>query len=120
MDTSKKYLDVISDWKSLQGDYTDILVDVGPAKDPGLTDLQSGEAQALIDLTGLYGQFDQDGVGGAHYLTTSPFATQGLSCNECVFYEGAGACDIVSGNIDPLGLCRFYVIPNDETAEAND
>ena len=58
-----------------------------------------------------YGQYDQ-GIGayGAHYGPESPFASEGLVCANCVYYEN-GLCEIVKGNIAPQGICKFWIIP---------
>ena len=58
-----------------------------------------------------YGQYDQ-GIGayGAHYGPNSPFANEGIVCANCVYYE-AGLCEIVQGNINPQGICKFWIIP---------
>lgn len=63
-------------------------------------------------LVELFGQYDQ-GIGpdGAHYVAESPFAGEGLVCSNCAFYDGARACEIVSGDIDPNGICKRWVIP---------
>lgn len=59
-----------------------------------------------------YGPFDQ-GVGpdGAHYVARSPFASEGMICSNCTMFEGPRACEIVRGDIDPAGVCKFWIIP---------
>ena len=59
-----------------------------------------------------YGPFNQ-GVGpdGAHYVAESPFAAEGMVCSNCWFYEGPQACEIVSGEIAPGAVCKFWLIP---------
>ena len=60
------------------------------------------------------GSFDQGtGANGAHYIEKSPFAKEGMICANCVFYEGGQGCEIVTGLIDPMGLCKFWIIPED-------
>lgn len=58
-----------------------------------------------------YGQYDQ-GIDayGAHYGSNSPFASEGIICANCVYYE-QGLCEIVQGNINPQGICKFWIIP---------
>lgn len=67
--------------------------------------------------------FDQ-GVGaqGSHYMdgTLNPFAEEGLRCANCAFFNGGGACEIVIGNIDPEGLCKFWIIPEHLIHEVED
>lgn len=63
-------------------------------------------------LVALFGQYDQSsGPDGAHYVGESPFAKDGLICSNCAFYEGPRACEIVSGDIDPNGICKRWIIP---------
>ena len=64
-----------------------------------------------------YGQYDP-GIGayGAHYGPNSPFASEGLICANCVYYE-AGACEIVSGSIAANGICKFWIIPESSLGE---
>lgn len=112
MDTSKRYLGMVSQFKSLKADNTtDILYDVGPADTQGLTDLQKAYAQKIIDIVGQFGQFEQNGASGCQYTSKSPLLNEGTSCGSCVFYAGGGDCSIVEDQIDPLGLCRFNVVP---------
>jgi hypothetical protein len=80
---------------------------------PGLNERQSDLAEAYCDIAEEYGQFDQtDGVNGAHYGdgSNNPFKSEGLKCVSCIFYE-EGACHIVSGQIDPEGICKLWIIP---------
>lgn len=69
------------------------------------------------------GGFDQ-GVGaqGSHYMDGSlnPFTDEGIRCANCVFFRGGGACEIVVGEIDPEGLCKFWIIPEDLIREPED
>jgi len=68
----------------------------------------------LEEIVDIFGQFDQ-GIGpdGAHYagLEANPFAAEGMVCSNCAFYEGPRACEIVSGDIDPAAICKFWIIP---------
>ena len=64
------------------------------------------------DIEETFGPFDQStGPDGAHYAPESPFASEGLLCQNCVFYRGPRGCGIVSGDIDPNGICKLWVIP---------
>ena len=61
-----------------------------------------------------FGPFDQGtGAAGAHYVAApqNPFAGQGLTCANCALYAGPHACEIVSGDIDPGAICKFWLIP---------
>lgn len=60
-----------------------------------------------------FGMFDQgSGPNGAHYMTEdqNPFKNKGMICANCVFYEGGQGCEIVEGNIQPLALCKLWII----------
>jgi hypothetical protein len=60
------------------------------------------------------GAFDQgSGANGAHYMEKNPFVKEGMVCANCVFYEGGQGCEIVTGLIDPMALCKFWIIPED-------
>ena len=72
-------------------------------------DLLENQIKNVVET---FGQFDQGiGEAGAHYVAESPFAKEGLVCSSCVFFEGGNACEIVSGNIDPNAICKFWIIP---------
>lgn len=61
-----------------------------------------------------FGQFDwTNGPNGAHYMPSqeNPFAAQGLTCANCIFYQGGATCELVAGKIDPGGLCKFWIVP---------
>lgn len=73
--------------------------------------MQYEELEAVAEL---FGPFDK-GIGerGAHYVDAdaNPFASDGLVCSNCAFYEGPRACEIVEGDIDPAAICKFWIIP---------
>lgn len=85
--------------------------------EPEVIDLLSPRQREMVDnysdIEETFGAFDQ-GVGpdGAHYGPVSPFASEGLLCQNCVFYRGPRGCQLVSGDIDPNGICKLWVIPN--------
>ena len=61
-----------------------------------------------------WGKFDQStGANGAHYAPAeaNPFQKEGLMCANCVFYQGPRGCELVAGDIDPLAVCKMWVIP---------
>lgn len=130
MDINKKYLDVVVNWKRTEKAYgdPDEAVDPGfddPNYDPdmlpqdsaNLTDRQRAEADAYTIIVATYGPYNQgNGPDGCNYDDDHAIAAEGICCQNCIFYEGAGACNIVEGFIDPLGICSKYVIPQDVTA----
>jgi hypothetical protein len=79
----------------------------------GLNERQADQAEALCMIVEEYGQYDQSsGPDGAHYGDSSknPFKSDGLVCSSCIFYEQE-ACHLVSGDIDPNGVCKLWIIP---------
>jgi hypothetical protein len=77
-----------------------------------LTPRQKEMVDGYLDVEELFGPFDQStGPDGSHYVAASPFAAEGLLCQNCVFYRGPRGCGIVSGDIDPNGICKLWVIP---------
>lgn len=84
-------------------------------KDPRLNLRQQMQYDELEAIVNLFGQYDQTtGADGAHYAPESenPFIDQGLICSNCVFFEGGNACEIVTGNIEPNAICKFWIIPD--------
>ena len=79
-----------------------------------ITPLQNQIYEDLEDVVEVFGKFDQ-GVGaqGAHYIYPDEniFASEGMVCSNCIFYAGGRACEIVSGEIDTNGLCKYWIIP---------
>jgi HK97 family phage prohead protease len=76
---------------------------------------QRAHYEALESVVELCGKFDVGTGGeGAHYVAASPFASEGLVCANCVFYEGARGCELVDNGtegIDPGGVCKLWIIP---------
>jgi HK97 family phage prohead protease len=75
------------------------------------TPRQVAQYNADEALVGLFGQYNQtDGPDGAHYMMPSPFP---YNCSACAFYDGARACEIVAGDIDPAAICKRWIVPAD-------
>lgn len=77
---------------------------------------QSALYEALEVVAEHFGKFDATaGPNGAHYMSEddNPFVDEGLMCGNCVFYEGGQACEIVSGQIHPMALCKLWIIKGD-------
>lgn len=103
------------------------ILDVAPTDDgTGLEDVldvdepwrysprQLKMAEETAELVAECGPFDQSpGPNGAHYMRENPFASDGIACASCVAYEGPRACEWVTGDIDPAGACKLWVIPAD-------
>lgn len=76
-----------------------------------LSPRQNAQYQALEDIVETFGQYDQGSkADGAHYVAASPFATAGIVCANCAFYEGGRLCELVAGDIDPAGICKLWII----------
>jgi hypothetical protein len=79
-----------------------------------LNETQKMLYETLEAIVERVGSFDQgSGANGAHYMEESHFAKEGMVCANCVFYEGGQGCEIVTGLINPTGLCKFWIIPED-------
>ena len=79
-----------------------------------VTPLQNKLYEDLEDIVDVFGKFDQStGAAGAHYIPAenNVFASEGIACSNCAFYEGPRACEIVEGDIDPNAACKFWIIP---------
>jgi hypothetical protein len=60
------------------------------------------------------GKWDQTtGPDGAHYAEENPFASKGMKCINCSFFQGGGRCEIVTGEIEPEAICKLWVIRKD-------
>ena len=81
-----------------------------------LNDRQSAQYEATELIAETFGKWDQSSdPDGAHYAEVSPF--DGLVCASCVFYEGGRGCEVVTGDIDPAGVCKLWIIPGDLITE---
>lgn len=79
-----------------------------------LNETQKMLYETLEGIVERVGSFDQgSGANGAHYMEKNPFVKEGMVCANCVFYEGGQGCEIVTGLIDPMALCKFWIIPED-------
>ena len=85
----------------------------------GLNERQTDQAESLCSIVEEYGQFDQSyNANGSHYAdgNNNPFKSEGLMCSSCIFYE-EGMCHLVSGNIDPEGVCKLWIIPQESLTQ---
>lgn len=95
----------------VQGHNTDLDSEMSESE---LNERQQAQYEYYEDLVEEFGKFSQDsGENGAHYAPASqnPFKEEGLICSNCVFYEGGGGCEIVSGEIEPEAICKLWIIP---------
>jgi hypothetical protein len=86
-----------------------------------LSERQKEMAENTAEIAMQFGMFKQDSSSnGAHYFDGSknPFKSEGVMCKNCIFYnEDAAQCIVVEGKIDEEGLCKLWVIPEDELSE---
>ncbi len=79
---------------------------------PDMSARQAELHDAIKEIADELGQFDQtSGADGAHYMAANPFAGEGIKCANCAFYDGARACEVVAGDIDPEAVCKLWIIP---------
>lgn len=55
------------------------------------------------------------GADGAHYITATDnvFKDEGLNCANCVFFQGGGGCEILNMPVEPDGVCKLWIIPEE-------
>jgi len=69
---------------------------------------------SLVEVTHEAGKFDKGiGANGSHYMEAAknPFASQGIACEYCYFYQPDGQCAIVEGIIEEYAVCKLWIIP---------
>lgn len=83
------------------------------------TEKQIITADSLNMIVTRFGLFDQDDdANGCDYRSESDNQNHaGKCCMECIFQRGTG-CAIVSGTIEPMGVCRFWIISEDRLTES--
>lgn len=86
-----------------------------------LNERQQEMAEHTAETAMQFGMFKQDSsADGAHYFDGSknPFKSEGVMCKNCIFFnEDTNQCIVVEGNIDEEGLCKLWIIPEDELSE---
>jgi hypothetical protein len=87
--------------------------DVPDTGKPKICARQRAQVVAYKLIAGTAGQWER-GIDneGAHYIEKHSFRDEGIVCANCVFYKGPRACEIVKGEIDPMGICKLWVIPD--------
>ena len=82
----------------------------------GLSQRQQEQAKDTAELALNFGQFNQGSMAdGAHYFAQNPFASEGIKCGNCIFFnEERNQCVVVEGNIDSEAVCKLWVIPESE------
>jgi hypothetical protein len=72
-------------------------------------------ADALIAITQKHGKFNSDDMGvWAGYETAAENENReiGVTCANCILYEGGTVCKIIDAEVEPGGYCRFALIPD--------
>lgn len=72
-------------------------------------------AEALIEITQKYGKFNEDDTGvwaGYETAAENENADIGVTCANCILYEGGTSCKILATEVEPGGYCRFALIPD--------
>lgn len=64
----------------------------------------------IVEENGLW---PQEGPRGCQYQQRSLHGSQGIKCENCVFYNSDNSCDIVEGEVRAEGVCRFWQIPEE-------
>ncbi len=72
-------------------------------------------ADALIEITQKYGKFNEDDSGvwaGYESAEENENKELGVTCANCMLYAGGDVCKIIEQPVEPLGYCRFALIPD--------
>jgi len=72
-------------------------------------------ADALVAIVEKYGKFNDDDTGvwaGYESASENENAEFGVSCSNCILYEGGTSCKIIAAEVEPMGYCRFALIPD--------
>jgi hypothetical protein len=80
----------------------------------GLVPEEQELAAALIEIATKYGKFNEDETGiwaGYTPAAENKDAEIGVTCANCVLYQGPGECQIIAFPVEPTGKCRFAVLP---------
>lgn len=81
----------------------------------GLVPEEKDLADALLEIANKYGKFNEDASGiWAGYTPAAENKDQeiGVHCANCVLYAGGTECKIISLPVEPMGVCRFAVLPD--------
>ena len=72
-------------------------------------------ADALIQITQKYGKFNEDDSGvwaGYTPAAENDIKDIGVNCANCMLYAGGDVCKIIEQPVEPMGYCRFALIPD--------
>jgi hypothetical protein len=111
---SQKSYDSMMEFIKALGDDGAEPLGIAALKDDGeYTPPQIAQINAYESIVTQYGKFGQS-ITQSHYIPANMngFLQSGLACSSCAFYMESGGCEIVYGNIEPNGICKLWVIPN--------
>jgi hypothetical protein len=73
-------------------------------------------ADALVKITNKYGKFSNDNIGvypEYESAEENSHISEGITCANCILYEGGTSCKILSIPVEANGYCNFAIIPDD-------
>ena len=86
--------------------------DLLPASHPRST--KKSNSITAAGLVTKYGKFNEDETGiwaGYTPPAENEVADIGVTCANCVLYQGGDKCQIIALPVEPMGKCRFAVLP---------
>lgn len=91
-----------------------VLSSMDKAYDP-LDDVSDRDMALYESYNSLADEFGEWSPEDAHYMEAddNPFQEKGMHCANCVFYDGGGSCEILSSQVEAMGLCKLWIIPQD-------
>ena len=95
-----------------------------PEDSDELSPRQEDLVNDLLSIVDKHGKFSWGTDSeGSHFTPpeSNPFKAQGLVCENCVFYAAdSKSCAIVTGEIAPEAICKFWVIEEYELDPSED
>ena len=76
---------------------------------------ESELAEALVAIAEKYGKFNEDDTGvwaGYTPAAQNDKAGMNINCQNCILYAGGTSCKILAMEVEPMGMCRFALIPD--------
>ena len=76
---------------------------------------ESELAEALVRIAEKYGKFNEDDTGvwaGYTQASDNDKKDMNINCANCILYAGGTSCKILAMDVEPMGVCRFALIPD--------
>jgi hypothetical protein len=73
-------------------------------------------AEALVKIVNKHGKFNNDKIGvypEYESAEENSHISEGITCANCILYEGGTSCKILSIPVEANGYCNFALIPDD-------